>query len=183
MCIGFYVCLSRVTSYSLFDPRLHSICLFVMSLFSEVPHDLAYYYKYVVFLQASAPDLRSNTRIGAWTDLAMMFITFTLSVIWNVEIGIVVSLIIALLLVVRRSSKTRMTVLVSPSKSRSLHMLTGNLTQGRVPGTNQWRPVTDIPEAEDIPGAMIVRIRESLDFGTRNNYDKPTFAYINYFSQ
>lgn len=46
-------------------------------------------------------------------DLAMMFITFTLSVIWNVEIGIVVSLIISLLLVVRRSSKTRMTVLVS----------------------------------------------------------------------
>lgn len=46
-------------------------------------------------------------------DLAMMFITFTLSVVWNVEIGIVVSLIIALLLVVRRSSKTRMTVLVS----------------------------------------------------------------------
>jgi len=105
------------------------ICLFVMSLFSEVPHDLVYYY-----------------RIGAWMDLAMMFITFTLSVIWNVEIGIVVSLIISLLLVVRRSSKTRMTVL------------------GRVPGTNQWRPVTDVPEAEDIPGTLIVRIRESLDF-------------------
>ncbi|KAI9568884.1 sulfate transporter family-domain-containing protein [Boletus coccyginus] len=105
------------------------ICLFVMTLFSEVPHDLVYYYK-----------------IGAWMDLAMMFITFTLSVIWNVEIGIVVSLIISLLLVVRRSSKTRMTVL------------------GRVPGTNQWRPVTDVPEAEDIPGTLIVRIRESLDF-------------------
>lgn len=50
-------------------------------------------------------------------DLAMMFITFTLSVIWNVEIGIVVSLIIALLLVVRRSSKPRMTVLVGPAES------------------------------------------------------------------
>ncbi|KAF8132083.1 sulfate transporter family-domain-containing protein, partial [Boletus edulis] len=105
------------------------ICLFVMSLFSEVPHDLVYYYK-----------------IGAWMDLAMMFITFTLSVVWNVEIGIVVSLIISLLLVVRRSSKTRMTVL------------------GRVPGTDQWRPVTDVPDAEDIPGTLIVRIRESLDF-------------------
>ncbi|KAF8552950.1 hypothetical protein OG21DRAFT_1415146 [Imleria badia] len=105
------------------------ICLFVMSLFYEVPHDLVYYYK-----------------IGAWMDLAMMFITFTLSVVWNVEIGIVVSLIISLLLVVRRSSKTRMTLL------------------GRVPGTDQWRPVTDVPEAEDIPGTLIVRIRESLDF-------------------
>ena len=61
-------------------------------------------------------------------DLAMMFITFTLSVIWNVEIGIVVSLIISLLLVVRRSSKTRMTVLVSPANFRSLNLLTGGVT-------------------------------------------------------
>ncbi|KAI6029335.1 hypothetical protein PISMIDRAFT_493515 [Pisolithus microcarpus 441] len=105
------------------------ICLFVVSLFSELPHDLIYYYN-----------------IGAWTDLAMMFITFFLSVIWNIEIGIVVSLIISLLLVIRRSSKTRMTIL------------------GRIPGTDQWRPVTDNPEAEDVPGALIVRIRESLDF-------------------
>ncbi|KAI6007619.1 sulfate transporter family-domain-containing protein [Pisolithus orientalis] len=87
--------------------------------------------------------------IGAWTDLAMMFITFFLSVIWNIEIGLVVSLIISLLLVIRRSSKTRMTIL------------------GRIPGTDQWRPVTDNPEAEDVPGALIVRIRESLDFGAR----------------
>ncbi|KAH7883305.1 sulfate transporter family-domain-containing protein [Phlebopus sp. FC_14] len=105
------------------------ICLFVMSLFAEVPHDLVYYY-----------------RIRAWTDLALMFITFALSVIWNVEIGIVVSLIISLLLVVKRSSKTRMTIL------------------GRIPRTDQWKPVTDSPEVEDVPGTLIVRIRESLDF-------------------
>ncbi|KAH0829079.1 sulfate transporter family-domain-containing protein [Lanmaoa asiatica] len=140
-----------------FDPHLHSICLFVMTLFTEVPHDLVYYYK-----------------IGAWMDLTMMFITFTLSVIWNVETGIVVSLIIALLLVVRRSSKTRMTVLVSPAKLHSLNLLTGGATQGRVPGTDQWRAVTDVPEAEDIPGTLIVRIRESLDFGTQSNYDYVT---------
>jgi high affinity sulfate transporter 1 len=105
------------------------ICLFITSLFAEVPHDVMYYY-----------------RIGAWMDLAMMFITFTLSVIWDVEIGIVVSLIISLLLVIRRSSKTRMTIL------------------GRIPGTNRWRPVEDNPDAEDVPGTLIVRIRESLDF-------------------
>ena len=31
--------------------------------------------------------------------------------------------------------------------------------------SDQWRPVTDSPDVEDIPGALIVRIRESLDFG------------------
>ena len=111
------------------DPGLHSICLFVMSLFSEVPHDLVYYYRCVVFVPISSPNLRrQHTRIGAWMDLAMMFITFTLSVIWNVEIGIVVSLIISLLLVVRRSSKTRMTVLVSPVIFHSLNLLTSDGT-------------------------------------------------------
>ncbi|KAH7925315.1 hypothetical protein BV22DRAFT_1195297 [Leucogyrophana mollusca] len=105
------------------------ICLFVVALFTEVPQDLVFYW-----------------RIGAWTDLGMMFLTFIVSVVWNVEIGIVVSIIMSLLLVINRSSKTRMTIL------------------GRLPGTDQWRAITDNPDAEDVPGALIVRIRESLDF-------------------
>ncbi|KAI6046373.1 sulfate transporter family-domain-containing protein [Pisolithus marmoratus] len=124
------------------------ICLFVVTLFAELPHDLIYYYN-----------------IGAGTDLVMMFITFFLSVVWNIEIGIIVSLIISLLLVIRRSSKTRMTILVCfvflHETSTSPELLG---IQGRIPGTEQWRPVADNPEAEDVPGALIVRIRESLDF-------------------
>jgi MFS superfamily sulfate permease-like transporter len=49
----------------------------------------------------------------AWADLALMSLTFFFSIIWDVEVGIVVSVIISLLLVVHRSSKTRMTLLVS----------------------------------------------------------------------
>ena len=48
----------------------------------------------------------------SWVDLTLMTLTFVLSIIWNVEVGIVVSIIISLLLVVRRSSKTRMSILV-----------------------------------------------------------------------
>jgi MFS superfamily sulfate permease-like transporter len=48
----------------------------------------------------------------AWVDLTLMFLTFFFSIIWNVEVGIVVSVIISLLLVVHRSSKARMTILV-----------------------------------------------------------------------
>lgn len=48
----------------------------------------------------------------SWIDLTLMILTFVLSMIWNVEVGIVVSIIISLLLVVRRSSKTRMAILV-----------------------------------------------------------------------
>jgi MFS superfamily sulfate permease-like transporter len=51
--------------------------------------------------------------MGAWVDLALMTLTFVFSIIWDVEVGVVVSLIISLLLVVHRSSKARMTILVS----------------------------------------------------------------------
>lgn len=50
--------------------------------------------------------------MSAWVDLALMSLTFVFSIIWDVEVGVVVSLIISLLLVVHRSSRARMTILV-----------------------------------------------------------------------
>ncbi|KAF5354753.1 hypothetical protein D9756_005572 [Leucocoprinus leucothites] len=106
------------------------ITLVIFSLLAETPHDVIYYWS-----------------MGAWIDFGLLSLTFFLSILYNVEVGIIVSLIISLLLVVRRSSKTRMTIL------------------GRVPGTDRWRPVNEDPELEDdIPGALVVRIRENLDF-------------------
>ncbi|KAJ7655602.1 sulfate anion transporter [Mycena polygramma] len=106
------------------------ICLVVFSLLREAPHDVAYYWK-----------------MKAWVDLSLMFLTFFCAIIWNIEVGIMLSLIASLLLVVHRSSKTRMTIL------------------GRIPGTDRWKPINENPEAEeDVPGALIVRIRENLDF-------------------
>ncbi len=52
-------------------------------------------------------------RMRAWVDLSLMALTFLLTIIWNVEVGIAVSVIVSLLLVVHRSSKTRMTILAS----------------------------------------------------------------------
>ncbi|KDQ56404.1 hypothetical protein JAAARDRAFT_36572 [Jaapia argillacea MUCL 33604] len=106
------------------------ISMVVFSLLSETPHDVMFYW-----------------RMRSWIDLGLMSLTFILTIIWNVEIGVVVSLIISLLLVVYRSSKTRMTIL------------------GRIPGTDRWKPINENPEAqEDVPGVLIVRIRENLDF-------------------
>lgn len=45
-------------------------------------------------------------------DIALMMLTFVLTIAWDIEVGIAVSLIISLLLVVRRSAKPRMTILV-----------------------------------------------------------------------
>ncbi|KAJ7658522.1 sulfate anion transporter [Mycena rosella] len=106
------------------------ICLVVFSLLREVPHDVSYYWK-----------------MSAWVDLSLMFLTFFCAIVWNIEVGIMLSMIASLLLVVHRSSKTRMTIL------------------GRIPGTERWKPINENPEAEeDVSGALIVRIRENLDF-------------------
>ncbi|KZT22517.1 sulfate permease [Neolentinus lepideus HHB14362 ss-1] len=106
------------------------IAMVVFSLLAETPHDVRYYWK-----------------MRSWIDLGLMFLTFTLTIIWNIEIGITVSLIISLLLVVHRSSKPKMTIL------------------GRIPGTETWKPINENPDArEDVPGVLILRIRENLDF-------------------
>jgi MFS superfamily sulfate permease-like transporter len=85
--------------------------------------------------------------MGAWVDLAIMAMTFTLSILWNLEAGIVISMVVSLLLVVHRSSTTRLTIL------------------GRIPGTDRWKPLKETPEAEEAAsGVLIVRIRENLDF-------------------
>ncbi|EKM53615.1 uncharacterized protein PHACADRAFT_176024 [Phanerochaete carnosa HHB-10118-sp] len=106
------------------------ICLIVFSLLAEAPHDIKFFWK-----------------MRAWVDLSLMALTFFFTIIWDVEVGIAVSLVISLLLVVHRSSKTRMTVL------------------GRVPGTDVWKPIGEESTAEeDVPGVLIIRIRENLDF-------------------
>ncbi|KAK7691301.1 hypothetical protein QCA50_004695 [Cerrena zonata] len=107
------------------------ICLVVYSLLAEAPHDVKFYWK-----------------MRAWTDLMLMSLTFIFTLLWDVEVGILVSLVISLLLVVHRSSKTRMTIL------------------GRKPGTNKWISIGENPEEgeEEVPGVLIVRLRENLDF-------------------
>ena len=100
----------------------------------------------------------------SWIDLGLMGLTFVLSMIWNVEVGIVVSMVLSLVLVVHRSSKTRMTILVSIDRLCQLHVLT--YPKGRIPGTDRWKSINENPEAEeDVPGVLIVRIRDNLDFG------------------
>lgn len=58
----------------------------------------------------------------AWIDLGLILvaITFFCTIIWNVEVGVICSIIFSLLLVVHKSSKPRITILVSPLLSFDL---------------------------------------------------------------
>jgi len=84
----------------------------ILSLLAETPSDIVYYWRSVVE-KSSKAEANFHIRMGAWIDFGLMTLTFFLSIFYNVEVGIIVSLIISLLLVVRRSSKTRMKILVS----------------------------------------------------------------------
>ncbi|KAG8917829.1 hypothetical protein FRC01_002180, partial [Tulasnella sp. 417] len=129
MCVNPTSALNHITdAYALIS--LYSIGLVVYSILAEAPHDIKYYWK-----------------AKAWVDFGLMLLTFVSTLFWSVEVGIVVSVTVSLLLVVRESSKTSLKIL------------------GRIPGTNRWKPIDENPEAEeDIPGVLIVRVRESLNF-------------------
>jgi len=108
------------------------VFLVVISLLVELPHDVKYYWK-----------------MRSYNDLALMALTFVLTIAYNIEVGVLVSFVISLLVVVRRSSKVRISIL------------------GRVAGTNKWSPISEDPEAEELPswtGVLVIAIRESLDF-------------------
>jgi len=49
----------------------------------------------------------------AWVELALMSLTLVLTLVWSVEVGVLSSIAISLLLVVKKSSQPRMTILVS----------------------------------------------------------------------
>lgn len=51
----------------------------------------------------------------AWADLAVMAITFFVAIFWNVEAGVISSMILSLLLIVHRSSQPRLAILVRES--------------------------------------------------------------------
>jgi MFS superfamily sulfate permease-like transporter len=57
--------------------------------------------------------VRVHQRMRSWIDLALMFVTFAFTLIWSVEVGVVVSVTASLLLVVYKSSKAHIKILVS----------------------------------------------------------------------
>lgn len=86
-------------------------------------------------------------RMGAWTDFLQMVGTFFLTLCFSIELGLVASVVFSLILVIQSTSQPRIKII------------------GRVPGTNEWVPIDEDESAqEEIPGVLVVRIRENLSF-------------------
>lgn len=64
----------------------------VYGLIREAPHDIAYYWRSVLLtfeVQTLAPE--QVHRMGAWEDFGLMSLTFFSTLLWSVEVGIIVS--------------------------------------------------------------------------------------------
>lgn len=87
---------------------------------AEAPHEIIFYWK-----------------MGAWTDFLQMTGTFLLTLLFSIEIGVVVSVIFSLILVIQRSTKPRITII------------------GRRPDSQEWEPIDEEEEEpEEIPGVV-----------------------------
>jgi len=114
------------------------ISLVVVKLFSELPQDLAFFWS-----------------LGGWTELTLMTMTFLLTLVFDIKTGIMLSTAASLLLTIKDATAMRVRIL------------------GRDPITRTWEPIdtkkTETEEVareieEEIPGVLIVKIRESLSF-------------------
>ncbi|ORY29822.1 sulfate transporter family-domain-containing protein [Naematelia encephala] len=106
------------------------VMLLAFTLLAEAPHEIIYFWK-----------------MRAWTDFFQMFGTFILTILFSIETGLVASVVFSLVLVVQKSTQTRIKII------------------GRLPNTDKWVPIDEDEAAqEEIPGVLVIRIRESLSF-------------------
>lgn len=114
------------------------ISLVVFNLFSELPEDLMFFWN-----------------LKGWTEIALMTFTFLLTLVYDIKTGIIISAVVSLILTVKDATAMRVRIL------------------GRDPITHTWEPIdtkkTQSEEVareieEEIPGVLIVKIRESLSF-------------------
>lgn len=96
----------------------------------EAPHDIAFFF-----------------RIGAWPELALMFVIVVVTIFYSLNLGIAVGIGLSLLQVIRHATRPRIQIL------------------GRVPGTQRFENAETDPERlEFIEGCLIVKIPEPLTF-------------------
>ncbi|KAG7531952.1 hypothetical protein FFLO_03959 [Filobasidium floriforme] len=107
------------------------VVVVVYSILAEVPHEISFYW-----------------RSRAKTDALQAAMTFLLTLLFSVEVGLVASVAFSLILVIQKSTKPRIKII------------------GRVRETDEWIPVDENPDAieEDLPGVLVIRIRENLNF-------------------
>ncbi|TPX32082.1 hypothetical protein SmJEL517_g04737 [Synchytrium microbalum] len=100
-------------------------------------------------------DVRFILRLQAWSDLGLLLLTFATTVFVSIEAGTLISVGVSLLLVVKQSTKTRISIL--------------GMTHVVDPDTGivkpKFRSIQEHHHAERIQGCLVIRVEEGLFFG------------------
>ncbi|KAI9366042.1 sulfate transporter family-domain-containing protein [Zopfochytrium polystomum] len=94
-------------------------------------------------------------RLGAWSDLGLLLLTFLSTLFISIEVGTLISVGTSLLLVVQHTTKTRIAIL---GKTLVVDPKTGQVKV-------KFRSITEKGEIERIEGSLVIRIEEGLFFG------------------
>lgn len=106
------------------------ISVVAWSLIEETPHDISFFY-----------------RVRGWSELALMFLIFSATVLYSLNLGIAIGIGLSLIMVIRQSTLSRIQIL------------------GRVPGTHKFENAEENLDAlEFIEGCLIVKIPQPLTF-------------------
>ncbi|KAI9005082.1 sulfate transporter family-domain-containing protein [Hyaloraphidium curvatum] len=97
-------------------------------------------------------------RLGAWSDLALMALTFGATVILGIELGTLISVALSLLLVIRETTQIRLSIV---GRVR----VADPVAPGGPARHGAGGSVQDEDKAETVPGILIVRVEEDLFFG------------------
>jgi len=85
-------------------------------------------------------------KMKGWKDMAVMLVTFVITLSISVEVGIMAGIAISILLLVKNITKLHLSV------------------YGQIPGTSKFKDVEKYPEAKKIPDILIVGVHDALYF-------------------
>ncbi|TQB67723.1 hypothetical protein MPDQ_004849 [Monascus purpureus] len=129
-----FICIKLFLPYLYYLPKAvlcSMISVVAISLIEECPGDLAFF-----------------VRIRGWTELTLMFLIFTSTIFYSLELGIALGIGLSILILIRHSTQPRIQIL------------------GRVSGTpDQFENAELHPDSVQlIEGALIAKIPEPLTF-------------------
>lgn len=90
-------------------------------------------------------DAKFMYKIKAWKELAQFFVTFALSIVIGLELGIFISIGISVFFIIKHTTYPHISIL------------------GNIPGTTKYKDVTQY-ETNVYPGILIVKIEDPLYF-------------------
>lgn len=118
-------------------------------------------------------DILFMFKIRAWMDMFLMFLTFFITIFWSVEAGVLSSIAISLVLVVKQTTRVKVGVLVKVPEATNKETGVDPDVRAISPVRDgsvikfKYRPLEELQDIENLPPQeiLVIRVQEALFFG------------------